>query len=85
MTTTTATIVVRVEPSLKQQCERIAATRDETLSQVLRRALREYAREHSQLALTVINSKQNLHSIRGRAYKINTEVKKNVYELSKKR
>ena len=46
-------VVVRVEPSLKQQAERIAANRDETLSQVLRRALREYVREHSQLELPV--------------------------------
>jgi predicted transcriptional regulator len=44
-------VVVRVEPSLKQQAERIAARRDETLSQVLRRALREYVREHAQLEL----------------------------------
>jgi predicted transcriptional regulator len=50
---TTATIVVRVEPSLKQQCERIAAARDETLSQVLRRAMRAYASEHAQLELGV--------------------------------
>jgi len=48
-------VVVRVEPSLKQQAERIAAVRDETLSQVLRRALREYVREHAQLELSVDN------------------------------
>ncbi len=34
-------IIFRCEPSLKQQAERIAAARDERLSQVLRRALRE--------------------------------------------
>ena len=56
----TATIVIRVEPSLKQQCERIAASRDETLSQVLRRALRDYAREHGQLELAVINHNQKV-------------------------
>jgi len=56
----TATIVIRVEPSLKQQCERIAASRDETLSQVLRRALRAYAREYGQLELAVINHKQKV-------------------------
>jgi predicted transcriptional regulator len=38
-----AKIVVRVEPSLKRVCERIAESKDETLSQVLRRALRQYA------------------------------------------
>jgi len=51
--TTKPLVVVRVEPSLKQQAERIAAVRDETLSQVLRRALREYVREHAQLELPV--------------------------------
>lgn len=44
-------IVVRVEASLKQVCERIAQSRDETLSQVLRRALRDYAAQHAQLEL----------------------------------
>jgi predicted transcriptional regulator len=44
-------IAVRVETSLKKQAERIAASRDETLSQVVRRALREYVREHAQAEL----------------------------------
>jgi predicted transcriptional regulator len=43
-------IIFRVEPSLKQRAERIAAARDERLSQVLRRALREYVLAHAQLA-----------------------------------
>lgn len=34
-------IIFRCEPSLKQQAERIAPARDERLSQVLRRALRD--------------------------------------------
>lgn len=44
-------VVVRIEPSLKQVCERIAASKDETLSQVLRRALREYAEANAQQPL----------------------------------
>jgi predicted transcriptional regulator len=56
----TATIVIRVEPSLKQQCERIATSRDESLSQVLRRALRDYVREHGQLELAVTGRKQKI-------------------------
>jgi hypothetical protein len=50
-------IVLRVEPSLKQQAERIAAVRDETLSQVLRRALREYVQAHAQLDLPIRSRK----------------------------
>lgn len=46
-------VVVRLDPSLKQQAERIAAIRDETLSQVLRRALREYVKQHAQLELPI--------------------------------
>ena len=34
--------IFRCEPSLKAQAERVATARDETISQVLRRALREY-------------------------------------------
>jgi len=37
------------DPSLKQQTERITAARDKTLSQVLRRALRDYVAAHAQL------------------------------------
>lgn len=44
-------VIVRVERSLKQRCEQIAASKDETLSQVLRRALREYAQANAQLEL----------------------------------
>jgi predicted transcriptional regulator len=44
-------IIFRCEPSLKQQAERIAAARDERLSQVLRRALREYVRDNAQVEL----------------------------------
>ena len=48
---TDAKVVVRVEASLKQVCERIAAGKDETLSQVLRRALRDYAANNQQMEL----------------------------------
>ena len=44
-------VIVRVERSLKQVCERIAASKDETISQVLRRALRDYAATNAQLEL----------------------------------
>jgi hypothetical protein len=44
-------IIFQAERSLKQQCERIAASHDETLSQVLRRALREYVRANAQMQL----------------------------------
>jgi predicted transcriptional regulator len=47
-----ATITLRAEASLKQQAERIATLRDETLSQVVRQALREYVRPHTQLELS---------------------------------
>ncbi len=44
-------IIFRCDPSLKQQAERVAAARDETLSQVLRRALRDYVQANAQLEL----------------------------------
>jgi hypothetical protein len=44
-------ITFRCEPSVKQQAERIAAACDETLLQVLRRALREYGRANAQFDL----------------------------------
>jgi predicted transcriptional regulator len=44
-------VIFRCDPSLKQQAERIVAARDDTLSQVLRRALREYVRVNAQLEL----------------------------------
>jgi hypothetical protein len=44
-------VIFRSEPSLKQQAERIAAARDERLSQMLRRALREYVKVNAQLEL----------------------------------
>jgi len=44
-------VIFRCEPSLKQQAERVAAARDETLSQVLRRALRDYVKGNAQLEL----------------------------------
>ena len=42
-------IIFRCEPSLKAEAERVAAVRDETISQVLRRALREYVKENAKL------------------------------------
>lgn len=47
----TISVIFRCDPALKQQAERIAAVRDETLSQVLRRALRDYARANTQLEM----------------------------------
>lgn len=44
-------IIFQAERSLKQQCERIAASHDETLSQVLRRALRQYVQANAQMKL----------------------------------
>jgi predicted transcriptional regulator len=36
------TLTIRIDAALKEAAERIAAERDETISQVLRRALRDY-------------------------------------------
>jgi len=44
-------VIFRVERSLKQLCDRIAASKDETLSRMLRRAMREYAEANAQLEL----------------------------------
>jgi predicted transcriptional regulator len=44
-------VIFRCEPSLKQQAERIAKAHDETMSQVLRRALREYVQANAQRQL----------------------------------
>jgi predicted transcriptional regulator len=43
-----STLTIRIEASLKQKAEQQAEARDETLSQVVRRALRDYVREHAQ-------------------------------------
>ncbi len=45
-------LTVEVEPSLKERCAQIAVRRDESLSQVVRRALREYAEANAQMELT---------------------------------
>lgn len=45
-------LTVELEPSLKELCAKIAARRDETLSQVVRRALREYAEANAQMELS---------------------------------
>jgi predicted transcriptional regulator len=42
-------IIFRCDPSLKAQADRVAKARDETVSQVLRRALREYVKENAEL------------------------------------
>ncbi len=44
-------LTVELDPSLKETCSKIAARLDETLSQVVRRALREYAQANAQLEL----------------------------------
>ena len=43
-------IIFRCDPSLKAQAERAAKARDETVSQVLRRELREYVAANTQLS-----------------------------------
>ncbi len=45
-------VIFRCEASLKQRAEAIAKERDETLSQVLRRALRAYVAEHARIELS---------------------------------
>jgi predicted transcriptional regulator len=42
------TLTIRVDAALKEAAERIAAEHDETLSQVLRRALRDYVTQRGQ-------------------------------------
>ncbi len=39
------TLTIRIDASLKQRAEKKAAEKDETLSQVVRRALRNYVSE----------------------------------------
>lgn len=39
------TLTIRIDAALKQEAEKKAAERDETLSQVVRRALRNYVSE----------------------------------------
>ena len=52
-------IIFRCDPSLKAQAERVAKARDETVSQVLRRALREYVQANAQLELPRPKRKSN--------------------------
>ena len=42
------TLTIRIERSLKVAADKAAAARDETLSQVVRRALRQYVSENAQ-------------------------------------
>jgi hypothetical protein len=44
-------LTVELDPSLKKRCAQIAAQHDETLSQVVRRALRQYAEANAQMEL----------------------------------
>jgi hypothetical protein len=44
------TLSIRIDATLKQEAEKKAAERDETLSQVVRRALRDYVSEHGSRA-----------------------------------
>ncbi len=44
-------LTVELDPSLKELCAKIATRRDESLSQVVRRALREYAESNAQMQL----------------------------------
>jgi hypothetical protein len=57
------TLTIRIDASLKQAAERVAAENDDTLSQVIRRALREYVSSHSR---TEIQSGTSPHSSRQR-------------------
>ena len=41
-------LTIRIERSLKASAERVAKAKDEKLSQVVRRALREYVRQNAQ-------------------------------------
>lgn len=47
----TITVNFRAHPSLVQSCAQAAAGQDETLSQVLRRAMRDYIAQHAQMPL----------------------------------
>ena len=53
-------LTVELEPSLKEMCAKIAARNDETLSQVVRRALRQYAAANAQDDL--VPTKRRAHS-----------------------
>ena len=44
----TVPLTVRVHPSVRQAAAAAAAANDETISQVLRRALRDYIAQHAQ-------------------------------------
>ncbi len=44
------TLTIRIDAALKQEAEKKAAERDETLSQVVRRALRDYVSERGRRA-----------------------------------
>jgi hypothetical protein len=44
----TITVTFRAHPSLVQACSQAAEAQDETLSQVLRRAMRDYIAAHAQ-------------------------------------
>lgn len=50
------TLTIRIDPALKQAAEKIAAEHDETLSQVLRRALRDYVLHRGQCARLIQNT-----------------------------
>ncbi len=50
-------IIFRCDPSLKAQAERVAKARDETVSQVLRRTLREYVRANAQFEMPKVKKR----------------------------
>jgi predicted transcriptional regulator len=50
------TPTIRIDAALKEAAERIAAERDETISQVLRRALRDYVSLRGQSSKLIQNT-----------------------------
>jgi hypothetical protein len=56
----TVSVNFRVHPSLLQACMQAAEGQDETLSQILRRAMRDYVAAHGQMELRPIGRPRKL-------------------------
>lgn len=58
------TLTIRIDATLKQKAEKKAAAQDETLSQVVRRALRDYvsARHAASAPAPKVHSNRKLHN-----------------------
>jgi len=50
------TLTIRIDAALKEAAEKIAAEHDETLSQVLRRALRDYVSQRAESGRLIQNT-----------------------------